>query len=89
LIKAIESDFIVLVRLNRGYRFSGAAKRALEQKSDPEFYVLPAEAALAKVHTKGWGKIVWRKGEFDEFRRRWDLIRRFLQAQRAESSILS
>src|SRR5437762_7551837 len=37
LIKRFDCDFVVLVRLNRGYRFSGAKKRALEQNADPEF----------------------------------------------------
>lgn len=87
LIKTVESDFVVLVRLNRGYRFSGAAKRAVEEKHDPEFYVLPAADARSRAQTKGWGKIVWRKGEFEGFRRRWDLIRNFLCEREAEGAL--
>ena len=58
LIKRFDCDFVVLVRLNRGYRFSGTNKRALEQKNDPEFYVLPVSHAEAKTKKGGWGKIV-------------------------------
>jgi hypothetical protein len=79
LIKAVESDFVVLVRLNRGYRYSSTSKRDRE-KEEPEFYVLNASEAIARAQTKGWGKIVWRRDEFEQYRRRWDLIRDFLGA---------
>jgi hypothetical protein len=79
LIKKLDCDFVALVRLNRGYRFSGEKKRALEQKDDPEFYVLPAKDAQARTTTEGWGKIIWRQSEFDCYRRDWNLIRNFLQ----------
>jgi hypothetical protein len=39
LIKEIDCDFVVLVRLNRGYRFAAAEKMTLPPQ-DPEFYVL-------------------------------------------------
>jgi hypothetical protein len=71
LLKDFDCDFVVLVRLNRGYRFSGAAKRSLAQ-DDPEFYVLSAADARAVTTTKGWGKIFWRKEAFESHRRRWE-----------------
>jgi hypothetical protein len=78
LIKKFDCDFVVLVRLNRGYRFSGAAKRALDQKADPESYVLSAKDALSLAKTGTWSKIVWRTEKFVGHRRRWDIIREFL-----------
>jgi hypothetical protein len=82
LIKRFECDFVVLVRLNRGYRFSHRRKRALEQNDEPEFYVLPKKHAQARAKTGAWGKIIWRKGEFDRYRNDWNLIRSFLKKAR-------
>jgi hypothetical protein len=79
LIKNFDCDFVVLVRLNRGYRFSGVAKRSLVQ-DDPEYYVLSVADALAVTTTKGWSKIFWRKEEFESHRRRWDIVRKFLES---------
>jgi hypothetical protein len=71
-------DFLVLVRLNRGYRFS-IAKRQLPAE-DREYYVLSVEQARALRHlTAGWSKIVFRKDEFERYRGRWVIIRDFLQ----------
>src|SRR5271165_6988468 len=44
LIKTIDCDFVVLVRLNRGYRFAAAARRALPPQ-EPEYYVLTVKEA--------------------------------------------
>jgi hypothetical protein len=77
LIKKIECDFLVLVRLNRGYRFSSVAKRALAAE-EPEYYILSADDAKALHAVSSWSKIVWQKNKFERHRRRWDLIRDFL-----------
>ena len=79
LIKNFDCDFVVLVRLNRGYRYSGTAKRSLAQ-DEPEYYVLSVADARAVTTTKGWGKIFWRKEAFEVHRRRWDIIRKFLES---------
>jgi hypothetical protein len=79
LIKNFDCDFVVLARLNRGYRYSGAAKRSLAQ-DDPEYYVLSVADARAVTTTKGWGKIFWRKEAFEVHRRRWDIVRKFLES---------
>jgi hypothetical protein len=79
LIKKFDCDFVVLVRLNRGYRFSGAVKRALDQKADPEFYVLSVKDALSIAKTGTWSKIVWDTEKFEGHRRRWNIIREFLR----------
>jgi hypothetical protein len=56
--KEIDCDFVVLVRLNRGYRFAAAEKMTLPPQ-DPEFYVLAADEAKTLVvdHETGWAKI--------------------------------
>jgi len=82
LIKNIECDFLVLVRLNRAYRYSSAAKRALTAE-DPEYYVLSAEAARALIAVKGWSKIDWDKEKFEPHRRRWTIIHEFLKSPKS------
>src|ERR1700729_2445994 len=48
LIRSVdECDLVVLVRLNRGRRYSAAAKRTTQQAEDPEYYILTADAARA------------------------------------------
>jgi hypothetical protein len=78
-IKNFDCDFVVLVRLNRGYRFSSAAKRKLPAE-DPEYYVLSVDDArsLTKV-TASWSKIVYKKNEFEHYRGGWSIIRNFLE----------
>jgi hypothetical protein len=76
-IKNFDCDFVVLVRLNRGYRFSSAAKRKLPAE-DPEFYVFSVEEAKARrTVAAGWSKIVYRENEFEPHRGRWSIIRDF------------
>lgn len=79
LIKTIDCDFVVLVRLNRGYRFSAAAKRALPPQ-EPEYYVLTAKEAKHRVADRatGWDKIRWQEDDFEPHRRKWSIIREFL-----------
>ena len=78
LIKKFDCEFVVLVRLNRGNRFSGIAKQMLA-KADPEFYVLSAKDAKALTLVKGWSKILWNEKAFQPHRRRWDIVRQFLK----------
>jgi hypothetical protein len=81
LVKNVDDcDFAVLVRLNRGYRYSAAAKRELPSE-DPEYYVLTADDARAIIvdQTTGWAKIRFKKENFILHRRKWDRVRRFLK----------
>jgi hypothetical protein len=78
-IKNFDCDFVVLVRLNRGYRYSSTVKRTLAAE-DPEYYVFSVDEARALRHlTPGWSKIVYRKEEFEQYRGRWPIIRDFLE----------
>lgn len=80
LIKEIDCDFVVLARLNRGYRFAAAEKMTLPPQ-DPEFYVLAADEAktLVVVHETGWAKIRWLEHRFEPYRRKWSSIQDFLK----------
>jgi hypothetical protein len=81
LIKTIDCDFVVLVRLNRGYRYRGVAKLALPSE-EPEYYVFTAKEADDRVtdRSTGWAKIRLRKEEFEPNSRKWSVIREFLQS---------
>ena len=83
LIKTIDCDFVVLVKLNRGYRFSTVAKHALPPQ-EPEYYVLTAKDARSRVADRatGWDKIRWQKKDFEPLRRDWSSIREFLEIPR-------
>ena len=81
LIKNVDDcDFVVLVRLNRGYRYSAAAKRELPSE-DPEYYVLTVDDARSLIvdQTTGWAKIRFKKENFVPHRRKWNRVRRFLK----------
>jgi hypothetical protein len=84
LVKVVDCDFLVLARLNRGYRFSGRLKKESMQSEAPSFYVLSRSQAEARLVTAGWGKIIWRKEEFEDFQGRWDIIRSFLVGAKKE-----
>ncbi len=81
IISKFESDFVVLVRLNRGGRYS---RKTAKEPTEPEFYVLSAAEAKSMADARGWGKIVWRPGVLAPHRRSWTKIRIFL-TERAEA----
>jgi len=82
-IKNVESDFVVLVALNRGYRYRFKHRR--ESGVRPvEYFVIPI-AAVKKAIKKGrtWGnmpKVHLRQLETDkaELRNNWKVIQQFL-----------
>jgi hypothetical protein len=80
-----DCDFVVLVRLSRGRRYSTTAKQT-QQPEDPEYYVLTADDAKSLIidQEKGWTKIRWQKQNFEVHRRRWDLIMKFLRMPKNE-----
>ena len=85
LIRNVEEcDFVVLVRLNRGTPTWSTAKRVLPPE-DPEYYVLNAKDAknLITQRGTGWGKIWWRKDDFEPHRRNWSIVRKFLRIPKA------
>jgi hypothetical protein len=79
LVKSLDFDFLVLVRLNRGYLKS--ADKTTEPRGDSEYYVLTrneAEKLLVDRDT-GWQKIPWKAENLARYRRRWVAVRDFLK----------
>jgi hypothetical protein len=75
LIKNMDSDFVVFVALNRGYRYAKAKKGAESGKRAPQFYVFPTKMLKAVPRTDGWGKLFLRNvPKVDSYLERWDLI---------------
>jgi hypothetical protein len=83
-IKNFDADFVVLVALNRGYRY-GMAKRRTHDSADtgerePEFFVLPMDVVRKVCETAPrWGnswKVYVRRAitEWERYRNAWDLI---------------
>ncbi len=73
LIKNLDCDFVVEVRLNRGKK--GGGGRVLP----PEFLILPVKI-VKKVHRQGpWSKVVFRDIEnLEKYKDNWSLIADFL-----------
>lgn len=79
LLGNLDFEFLVLVRLNRGY-LKSAAKSGLPPQ-DPEFYVLTvneAETLLVDRNTR-FAKILWNTDKFASYKRRWAVVRNFLE----------
>ena len=82
LVKNFECDFIVLVALNRGYRY-GKARNARSTdggKKAPEFYVFPADVVKRALYRKSkWGKALLRLiDNADQYKEDWSSIKSFL-----------
>lgn len=74
IIKNLESDFVVLVTLNRGY--SKKRKNKEDGIKDPDFYVFPIEYVKSIRDEKNtWGKITKSAmTNFSKYANKWDLI---------------
>jgi hypothetical protein len=83
-----ECDLVVLVRLNRGRRYSAASKTSPQQPGEPEYYILTADSARSLIvdQESGWGKIRWQKSKFEEHRQKWNRITKFLQSESEDES---
>src|SRR6266849_277179 len=92
LIKNFDCDFVVLVALNRGYRYhkSKASKLNGDGKTFPDLYVLPVEVVKAALYkTSPWGKVFLRLiDQPEQYKNNWLLVSRFLndKNRRANSS---
>jgi hypothetical protein len=63
LVKNFECDFIVLVALNRGFRYGKARgdQSSVEGEKAPAFYVFPTNVVRRALYSKSkWGKAVLR-----------------------------
>ena len=74
IIKNINCDFVVIVRLNRG------SKDGLSDVLPPEYLVLPVDIARALPRTPNWGKISFNSiPELESYRDNWGFVRHFLE----------
>ena len=75
--KALDCDFLVIAKLNRGSKDGRAKIR------DPEFFVVPAKVIARIPRLGGWGKLKFGQiPDLKSYGSRWDLIRRFLRLKR-------
>jgi hypothetical protein len=77
LAKRLDSDFIVNVRLNLGYK----KRKLLERKRpSPEFYVFPTRIVKrARNKNTEWGKVMLKDiPNYEKYRGNWEVIRVFL-----------
>ena len=73
LIKSFESDFVVVVRLNRGRSGGGGVATA------PEYFVFPTSMVRGVCRTKSWSKAYFADIErCDDYRDGWPLVSKFL-----------
>jgi hypothetical protein len=73
IIKNLDSDFVVVVKLNRSKVDLGAV-----EAKPPEFFVIPTDDIRA-LHRSGWGKIAFSKiPHFQSYLGGWDRIRQYM-----------
>ncbi len=82
LIKNFDCDFVVLVTLNRGYRYgkAKAGQSAAEGKRPPDIYIFPVGIVKNAVYEKSkWGKAFLRLVEgVEQYKGNWSLVVEFL-----------
>ncbi len=80
-IKNLDCDFVVLVALNRGYRYRRRKAETETGRRDPDFYVFPIEAVrAARDPDSSWNKAFLKRIEKPEqYLSNWALIRDFLE----------
>ena len=75
LIKRFESDFVVVVKLNRG------RSPQLREATDPEYFVFPTPVVREICRTKRWSKAYFRDiPTYQQYQNAWSLIAGFLSA---------
>jgi hypothetical protein len=73
IIKNLDSDFVVVVKLNRSKLHQGA-----EEAKSPEFFVIPTDD-LRTLNRSGWGKIAFSKiPNFAGYLGGWERIRKYM-----------
>ncbi|MEU4165012.1 hypothetical protein [Actinoplanes sp. NPDC026670] len=77
-LRNLETDFVVLVALNRGFRYRRQGESGGKQA--PELYVFPIDLLVPLVKTSGgWSKVHLRNVlDVDTYKDRWDLVKEYL-----------
>jgi hypothetical protein len=80
IIKNFDCDFVILVKLNRGYG-TGPKKNGETGISPPEFFVMPIDyIKQVRDPNNDWGKITKsRLVSIKDYKNRWTIIKEFLE----------
>lgn len=81
-IKNLDCDFVVLVALNRGYRYRRRKSETETGRRDPDFYIFPTEVVrAARDPNSSWNKAFLKRiEEPEQYLSNWASIRDFLEA---------
>lgn len=75
IIKNIESDFVIVVRLNRGDK-TGKAKI-----KEPEYFIFPKSLIDNIPRSETWNKMNLKDiPDYEDYKDKWELIKSALQA---------
>ena len=79
-IRNFECDFVVLVALNRGYRYRLKRSRGDGGRGEPAFYIFPVKVVRkAQDPRSKWGKAYLRNiKNVNQYRANWGLVKDFL-----------
>lgn len=78
-LKSLDTDFIVHVALNRGYRFSKKNNLKDNGIKSPIFYVFPVDVLKQVRNETGWNKVQIKKVEnLESYIDNWQLIKDYL-----------
>ncbi len=80
LIRNFDCDLVVLVALNRGYRYELKRSRGDGGRGEPQFYVFPVSVVRKALDPRSkWGRAFLRKiKDVDRYIGNWDLVKNFL-----------
>lgn len=80
-IKNFETDFVVHVALNRGYRYRRRQTEADDGRRAPSVYVFPVDVvAAAQRPSRTWSKVrLYDISDVESYLDNWDLVRDFLE----------
>ena len=80
LIRNFDCDFVVVVALNRGYRYRKKRAGKRGGRGEPQFYVLPIEVVRSARYARSkWGKVFLRKiPSVNQYIGNWELVKDYL-----------
>jgi len=82
-INNFDCDYVVLVALNRGFRYRKKATKDNTGRRSPEFYVLPVKAVKAAQRpTSQWGMVFMKDiNKIDKYLDGWHQIKKYLRME--------
>ncbi|QFZ91325.2 hypothetical protein [Synechococcus elongatus] len=87
-IRNFDCDFVVLVALNRGYRYRRRVTAKDTGRKDPQFFICPiAVVQSAQLIDSHWGKVFLKQiDNIEHYENQWSLIRTFLESAHGSPS---